>query len=252
MMTPTVGVALRGDDAGSCRSADAAILEACACGALRNVSVMACGPTFAEFADAWHTRKPNAALGLHITLNAEWDTVKWRPLSPPEALPTLLDANGYFLPTPQRFHERGASLKEMLREAEAQYQRVKAAGLTLTYIDEHMGVGWLPGLRDGLRAIARREHLFYADDIPYLPATADTLADPVANLLHRVAHAPSGTYRFITHPGRDAGDMREFIHPGIAPGQVARERNADRLLLCDPRLMQAQRDGEVSWKRFAG
>ena len=249
-MTPTIFVALRGDDAGSCHSADSAILEACECGALLNVSIMACGPTFAAFADAWRRSGTNAALGLHVTLNAEWETVKWRPLSPPEAIPTLLDADGFFLPTPQDLHERKASTAEMLREVEAQCQRIQAAGLTLTYLDEHMGVGWLPGLREGLREIARREHLSYADDVPPLPESPDVLSDPVENLLHRIEHAPPGTYRFVTHPGRDADDMREFFHRGLAPGQIALERSTDRLLLCDARLLHAEREGRVCWSRF--
>ena len=32
----------------------------------------------------------------------------------------------------------------------AQLQKMREAGLNITYLDEHMGVGWLPGLRDAL------------------------------------------------------------------------------------------------------
>ena len=53
----------------------------------------------------------------------------------------------------------------------------------------------------------------------------------------RLAAAASGTYLFVTHPGYDRPDMRRFRHEGLAEGQVARERDADRRAFTDRRVL---------------
>ena len=53
------------------------------------------------------------------------------------------------------------------------------------------------------------------------------------------ATAAAGTYVLITHPGFDDPEMRRFGHAGLEPGQVARERDAERQALTDPRLAEA-------------
>lgn len=201
---------VRGDDAGSCASANAAIAEAADAGVLRNVSIMACGPFFDE-AVALFAARTDLCLGLHITLNAEWERVKWGPLLPRERVPSLIDSDGFFWPTPAEARDRGARVDAMLAEIEAQLARCRDAGLPIAYVDEHMGVSWpWPDLRAAITALCVRENLVDAKTI-----------------------APEIEVK-VTHPGRDADDMRAFTLPGQEPGIIARERDADRLLLVDP------------------
>jgi predicted glycoside hydrolase/deacetylase ChbG (UPF0249 family) len=237
---------VRGDDAGSCPSANRAIREACGAGVLRNVSVMASGPAFTEAARLLAGLGNDICLGLHVTLNAEWDGPKWGPVLPPERVPSLVDANGNFLPTPRDLLRRGFSVDEAVAEAEAQLARARAAGLPIAYLYEHMGVGAAqPGLRARLADLARREGLVDAHPIPFLPdappddPTADDLPARIGARLRAAAVAvalDTGAFVLVTHPGIDADDMRGFIHPGLEPGQVAHERDAERRALCDPRL----------------
>ena len=237
-----VRLIVRGDDAGSCDSADEAIAECCRAGVLRNVSVMVPGPTFAAAAHLL-SDIPDICLGLHVTLNAEWDTVKWGPVLPPAQVPSLVDERGHFLPTPLHLHERRASTDEMMAEVEAQLAKARAFGLPVAYLDEHMGVGWLPGLDERLAALCAREGLVYAAPIPGLPnaGDGDDLVDRWANDIRRAA---PGAYVLVTHPGHDTPDMQAF------GGTVAQERDAERRALLSPRLRDALESPGVEPTRY--
>lgn len=233
---------LRADDAGSCESANLAIAEACAFGLLKNVSVMACGPAFEEAARMLPGFS-GVAFGLHVCLNAEWTGPKWGPVLGAAAVPSLVDAHGYFLPTPALLKEKGFFVEEAEAEVKAQLARLRASGLPVTYLDEHMGVGWVPGLRERLHALAAREGLLVRSDsytgLPPLPEGAKGHGDLPWEWAARLEAAPDGVYLVVTHPGRDAPDMHTFVHPGLEPGQVARERDAERRALTDPGFAEA-------------
>jgi len=231
---PRIRLVTRGDDAGSCDSANVAIRQAARHGVLRNVSVMAPGPAFAAAVPLLQSLPGSICLGLHVTLNAEWETVKWPPVLPREQVPSLVDEHGYFWPTPVEAQGRGARVDEMLAEIEAQLARVRGAGLTVGYVDEHMGVSWpWPELRAGIAELAAREGLQDVHSVPGLPPVEGPSAREA--LLAALDQAAPGAYVHVTHPGWDADDMRRF--DGV--GQVARWRDADRRLLTDPSLPEA-------------
>lgn len=73
-MKHPVRVLTRGDDYGSCSSANRAILECVQGGLLRNVSVLACGPAFDPVP---LTKLHDIDVGLHLCLSSEWDEAKW-------------------------------------------------------------------------------------------------------------------------------------------------------------------------------
>jgi len=231
LVTPRIRLVTRGDDAGSCESANVAVRQAARHGVLRNVSVMAPGPAFEAAVPLLKSLPETVCLGLHVTLNAEWETVKWAPLLPRDQVPSLVDPQGDFWPTPGETQKHGARVDEMLAEIEAQFAHVRRAGLTVSYIDEHMGVsGPWPDLRTGIAQIARREGMVDAHGLPGLPDAGG--AGGMDSFLKSVEAAPPGVYVHVTHPGWDADDMRRFD----GTGQVARWRDADRRLLTNPDL----------------
>lgn len=229
--SPSIRLVTRGDDAGSCDSANIAIRQAARHGILRNVSVMVPGPAFEAAVPLLKSLPDTVCLGLHVTLNAEWKTVKWKPVLPRDQVSSLVDENGNFWPTPEITHQKGAQVDEMLAEAAAQLAKARQAGLTLSYIDEHMGVSWpWPELRTGIADFAAREGLRDVHSVPHLP-NIETPGD----ILSALDQAAPGTYVYVTHPGWDADDMRRFD----GTGQVALWRDADRRLLTDPALPAA-------------
>ena len=232
--TPHIRLVTRGDDAGSCESANVAIRQAARHGVLRNVSVMAPGPAFEAAVPLLKSLPKTVCLGLHVTLNAEWETVKWGPLLPRDQVPTLVDGQGHFGPTPAETQAHGARVEEMLAEIEAQLAHLRRAGLTIGYIDEHMRVSWpWPELRAGIAEIARQEGLVDAHGLPGLPDAGGS--EGMDSFLKSLEAAPPGVYVHVTHPGWDDDDMRRFD----GTGQVARWRDADRRLLTDPDLPAA-------------
>ncbi|MBM4035160.1 MAG: ChbG/HpnK family deacetylase [Planctomycetes bacterium] len=228
----------RADDAGSCHTANEAIMECVEAGLALNVGVMACCPFLDEVASMLTERK-DVCVGLHATINAEWDAVKWGPVLPPERVPTLVDANGHLHPTPNVTHEHGGKAEEVVAEIEAQFARARAVGLKIAYLDEHMGFSWLPGVRERLDALMQREGLLHGgrgyDHLPPSPWRFDDRAD---DLIARLEAAGPGTYLIVAHPGHDTAEMRRLGHAGLAPGQVAREREGDTRMLTADKVLE--------------
>ena len=251
-MSVRIQLITRGDDAGSCHSANSAILQACDSGTLRNVSLMVPGPAFESAAKLFADRS-DVCLGLHVTLNSEWDAVKWGPVLPAQQVPSLVDENGHFWPTPTTLHERGLDPDEAMAEIEAQLRHARAAGLNLSYIDEHMGVSWVGGLRERIRALAEREGLIDAFKFEGLPSVQNAHAGLLERWQAQLQDAQPGAYVIVTHPGRDEDDMRQMsMHSqGWQPGSVAQERDAERQALCDPKFVQVCRNSDVQLARYS-
>ncbi|BAM03193.1 ChbG/HpnK family deacetylase [Phycisphaera mikurensis] len=239
---PRIELVTRGDDAGAGRSANAAIAGCHDRGTLRNASVMGCGPALADAADRFRTR-PALCIGLHACLNSEWTHPRFGPVLSPSRVPSLVGPDGCFLPTPMDLHERRFDPEEAVAEVRAQLGRVRAAGLRPVYLDEHMGVGWLPGLRVRLIDLAERENLLLVEGrvppLPPIPGAADDAeTDPAQRLLDRLRAAPPGRHLLVTHPMLDDAEAAAWCGPEAPPGRTAAIRSGDRRLLEDPRLLR--------------
>ena len=84
-------------------------------------------------------RHPNVAVGVHLTLNSEWKNYRWGPVLGRTAVPSLVDADGYFFPSSEALHQNHPDLKEVESELRAQIQRALHSGLKIDYVDYHMG-----------------------------------------------------------------------------------------------------------------
>jgi predicted glycoside hydrolase/deacetylase ChbG (UPF0249 family) len=239
----------RGDDAASSRSANFAIREAFLEGILRNASVLACTDLLG------HAREtlgdlPGLCIGLHATIACEWATPRWRPVLPPERVPSLVDGDGFLLPSPTAVDARGACLPEIMAEIAAQLARLRQAGFAVSYLDLHMSFGWIDGVDAAVGEFCRREGLIigYREydrlrEVP--PVSGDRLADLHAAL----AAAAPGTYLLVGHPTYDDDEMRAFRHhpPHRPPGP---ERDEQRRMFLDPRVMTLFRQGRIAPVRY--
>ena len=131
-------VLLRLDDVGMNHSVNAAVERVAATGMPFSVSLMAVGPKFDE-AVAMLKKHPQIAVGVHLALNSEWRDYRWGPVSGRSAVPSLVDADGYFLPSVDAFLASKYDLAEVEREMTAQVQRAVKSGLKISYVDGHMG-----------------------------------------------------------------------------------------------------------------
>ena len=137
-------VLLRLDDVGMNHSVNAAIDRVGATGMPFSVSLMAVGPKFDE-AVAILKKHPQVAVGVHLALNAEWHGYRWGPVLGKAKVPSLVDADGYFLPSVDAFLASKYDLGEVEREMTAQLERALASGLKISYVDAHMGT-WVTRL----------------------------------------------------------------------------------------------------------
>jgi chitin disaccharide deacetylase len=124
------------DDLGAAHSVNAATIKAFETGLVNSGSVMVPCPWLPEIA-AYARARPEADLGLHLTLTSEWKTYRWGGVLSRDRAPTLYGEDGYLYPT-----EDVAAARIDVREAEAeiraQIARARAFGISPTHLDSHM------------------------------------------------------------------------------------------------------------------
>lgn len=148
------------DDFGQSGPMNQAIIHLLEEGKVSSATMMAVAPGFEEAA-AWSVRKQASNIGLHLTLTSEFDALRWSSIT---GHPSLHDEGGYQYKTVKEF-EQGVQTKAMLREIQAQYDRVKKTGITISHVDNHMGS--LYGMETGRSHIP---HMFWKASRWGLPA----------------------------------------------------------------------------------
>src|SRR3954470_13975557 len=119
------------DDLGSSRSANVAVYDALREGVATSATLMVPCPWAREAA----ARYRGEDVGVHLTLNAEWDTYRWGPIT---HAPSLLDGDGGFPRTIGDLWDH-ADLDEARRECRAQVERAIYWGFDVSHLDSHMG-----------------------------------------------------------------------------------------------------------------
>jgi predicted glycoside hydrolase/deacetylase ChbG (UPF0249 family) len=128
---------IHADDFGMAHSVNRAIFEALEKRWVTSASILVPCPWFPEVAQ-WARSHPEADLGVHLALNSEWTTLRWRPISAQPLGSSLLDKDGY-LPLETDEVDAHAKMSDVETEARAQIDRALAAGIHLSHLDPHMG-----------------------------------------------------------------------------------------------------------------
>lgn len=249
-MKGTIGLITRADDAGSNATANRAILEACNHGIIRNVSLMATCGAIEEAAEIFRGRD-DICFGVHLTLNAEWDQVRWGPLSPVDKVPTLIDAEGYLHRTPEAMSLAGAALDEVFLEMQAQLNRLRKLGFPIRYADEHMFFGRVfAGYEERFNQWCKEAGLVnFRRGLRRLPFRAEGNSQVTA-LLNALDRAETGIYTLITHPAFDTPEMRELGHVGKSGEDIAREREGDTRLMTNTKVMEFCKERRIQLLRY--
>ncbi|HKP86923.1 MAG TPA: polysaccharide deacetylase family protein [Blastocatellia bacterium] len=130
-------VIIHGDDLGMAHSVNAASVKAFDAGLVNSGSIMVPCPWFAEIA-AYARSRPQADLGLHLTLTSEWKFYRWGPVLSKDRVATLFNQDNYLYPTEAEASAHVDS-REVEAEIRAQIERAKAFGIEPTHLDSHMG-----------------------------------------------------------------------------------------------------------------
>jgi len=59
---------------------------------------------------------PQIAVGVHLTLNSEWKHYRWGPVLGADAVPSLVDSNGYFFPSIKKLFANNPTNEDIERE----------------------------------------------------------------------------------------------------------------------------------------
>ena len=258
---------LHADDLGAAHSVNAASFDALDKGAISSASVMIPTPWIAEVA-AYARTHPNADLGLHLTLNAEWETYKWGSVESKDKVPSLLDSAGVF-PNETAPVAARAKADEVERELRAQVDRALALGIRPTHLDSHMGALFTtPELIGTYIKVARAYRLpFLAlrgdprSPTPFL-TDKDVVLDAVVIAgpevpreqwkdfyLKAIAGLKPGLTEMIVHLGYDDAELRAVTVNHEPYGSAWRQRDYD--VVMSPEFKKALQDNKVilvTWK----
>jgi len=119
------------DDLGSSHAANVGVYEALRDGLATSASLMVPCPWAREAA----SRYRGEDVGVHLTLNAEYDLYRWGPIT---QAPSLLDGDGGFPRTSDDLAEH-ADIDEVRREARAQIERAIYWGFDVSHVSSHLG-----------------------------------------------------------------------------------------------------------------
>ena len=173
------------DDFGMCHAVTQGAIEAMEGGLVTSATLMVPCPWFphvVRFAGS----HPDAAIGVHLTLTAEWSSYRWGPVTPCSLVPSLLDPNGYFWESTREV-ENNATVEDAEREVRAQIDRALAFGIDVTHLDNHMatlygietlkpdGSGGRPDLLAMVMRVAKDYGLPFR--LPYLPEALPAAAE---------------------------------------------------------------------------
>ncbi|MGC2303449.1 polysaccharide deacetylase family protein [Candidatus Binatus sp.] len=128
---------LNADDFGMCHDQNEGVIRGLKEGVFTSSTILVTCPWFEEAAE-FARHNPDADLGVHLTLTAEWDRYKWGPVSGRDVVPSLVDERGYLWQTVAQVYEH-ARLDEAEAELRAQIEKAFAAGIDATHLDSHMG-----------------------------------------------------------------------------------------------------------------
>lgn len=124
-------VILNADDLGLCHAANTGTYDALREGLCTSATLMVPCPWAREAAAEYRGED----VGVHLTLNSEFDLYRWGPLT---HAPSLLDGDGGFPRTVTDLWDH-ADLDEVRRECRAQIERAILWGFDVSHLDSHMG-----------------------------------------------------------------------------------------------------------------
>lgn len=231
----------RADDFGSARAANEAILEAVRKDCIiKNVSCMAAAPYIEEGAGELK-KYTNVCIGLHAVLNSEWDGIQWSPLSKGAKNAGLVDERGSFFRTQTALAQANPDIEGILKEYDAQLEKLVQLGLRVEYVDSHMVPElFVPGLFEALKDWSGKKGLIDTTNYYcFLEGEPLVLCEDKEQNLQKVEAwcqnlRDGEQYSYILHPAKPEEEMLLFYNETLPAGVVQQERAGEyRIVTAD-------------------
>ena len=247
-------VLLRIDDDGMNHSVNLAVKQLAQTGISFSSSVMFACPWYQE-AVANLQEFPNVSAGVHLVLNSEWKYYRWGPVLGRSAVPSLVDADGFFLPSIEGFLDSNYKLDEVEKELTAQMERARQSGLKIDYVDYHMLTAVAtPQLRGIVEKLARNYHLGISRyfDENYQSMFSVPIESKKSEFLKRLENLDRNRVNLIVfHIAQDTPEMRALIdmndakmHSKTEP-LVAMHRSKELSVLLSKEFQDMIRNGSI-------
>jgi len=245
---------LRLDDNGMNHSVTMAIQQVAETGIPFSTSVMFACPWYQEAVTVLK-KYPKLSVGVHLTLNSEWKHYRWGPVLGRSAVPSLVDSNGYFLPSTTAFLKSHYKLDEVEQELSAQIERAMNSGLQIDYVDYHMGTATsTPELRAIVEKLAKKYKLaisrYFGEN--YQTMFGVTIETKKNEFLKQVAGLPKDKVNLmVMHVAQATPEMNALVdmnnadqHSDIKP-LVAMHRSAELKALLSKQFQDMVKRGAV-------
>ncbi len=248
---------LRVDDIGMCHAVNTAMKQFAETGIPFSTSVMFACPWYLEAVEILKAY-PQISVGVHLTLNSEWQHYKWGPVLGKTVVPSLVDSNGYFFATHAEFNAHEIKVEEVEKELRAQIARARRSGVKIDYLDYHMGTAVSrPELRAIVEKLAREYNvglsLYFGEayqtmfHIP-IESKKDSLIAAVQNL------QPGKTHLMVMHVGFENPEMNALIDMDSplmrtpdGSSLVSKHRQAELHALCSPEFRALIKTNKVAF-----
>ena len=217
---PAPQVLFRLDDFGMNHSVNTAIKQVAATGMPFSVSVLFACPWYQEAVEILK-QNPHISVGVHLALNSEWRSYRWGPVLGASAVPSLVDANGYFVHSNEAFRNMKYDLDEVERELTAQMERAVRSGLKIDYVDHHMGTARsTPELRAIVERLAEKYNVgisryFGEDSYDLFPTPPDEKLDSLTRRMRSLDRTRPTV--IVVHVADDQPEMRALFDMNYAP-----------------------------------
>jgi predicted glycoside hydrolase/deacetylase ChbG (UPF0249 family) len=258
---------IHADDFGMLHSVNKATIEALNNKWITAASILVPCPWFPEAARAAREH-PEWDLGIHLALNSEWTSVRWRPVSFGNNESSLTDKEGY-MPLTGAEVGKQAQAPDAERELRAQIEMARASGVKFTHFDTHMfavstraplSAEYVKvGREYGVPLLLDHHELQFdvtpaavlIDRILFLEpgVTADHWLNAYEDILRQV---PPGTYQLIVHLAYADGEMQAATYD--QPNWGAEWRQNDFDMVKNPLFQKFLKDQGfilVSWHDLA-
>jgi len=249
------------DDLGATYSANVGVYEALRSGMATSASLMVPCPWARDAA----ARYRGEDVGVHLTLNAEFDLYRWGPIT---HAPSLLDGDGGFPRTLEDVWDH-ADIDEVRRECRAQVERAIYWGFDVSHLDSHMGTLQmrpeffdvylelavefrLPLRLSGastervigfpFRRLAAEEDVVFPDNFVHVPGVGSR------RIIERALFdMRPGVTEVYVHPAADSPELR-----ALAPDWAARVDDHDAVTRDKALLALAERAGVIfiGWRQL--
>ncbi len=240
---------VRIDDAGFCHGANMGLKRILEEGTCTAVSVIVNTPWLDEAVQILHDH-PEVSVGVHLTLNSEWNEYRWGPVAPYTEVPSLVDDYGKFFGSRRDLIANNPKVEEVETELRAQIALALRKGLRISYLDYHMGAAVSTReFQEVVEKLAREHDLGISQYFgeTYVPTVYRDPPDEKLKAAIQIIESMQEPklYLFVAHQGTNTPEMAAMTDRNpTGVKNMAQHRQAETDLLCCPSFRDAvQRQG---------